>query len=481
MVTDKLGKSIAGLTRDDFTIKEDGDVQPISIFEVNDSRGAAVALEDARSSESAGSLFFSNLVPITGGATNVILLDRLNAACDSQWYARRHLDSYLQKMRPGDRAAVYVLDGSLRVLHDFSADHQSLRRALESYSARTTRQYDASNEPPAANPEGGIAVWLVDPTGNMAEFFTERRAFDTFAAFTAIAKHLAGIPGRKSVVWLSEAFAIPMRDGRGEFLDRMRRAVHALSDAQVALYPVDARGLVGAIRTGRDGRPAFTTFAGVRGNIETMQVVADETGGRAFFNNNALDVSVHRAVEDSRLTYLLGYYPSDTKWDGKYRAISVKVNRPGVVVRHRKGFYARTTASDSSARESALRQALEAPLQSTRIGMFATAERQSDGSVKVAVRLTPETLALDRAAGTWTGKVDMLFADVSRRGVGKVVSTAKLDVTLTDEGRDKATREGLLVERTLTLRPDAFQLRIVARDVVSGYLGSLVIPAAQLR
>ena len=481
VVTDRLGHPVEGLTREDFSLAEDGVRQPISIFEPNDLRTpVAAAPSPAATIADEGQRTFTNRAQTANGASTVILLDRMNAGFDSQWFARKHVSRYLESMRAGDRAALYVLDGGLKVLHDFTTDRETLRRTLDQYTAKPSAYYDASMEPPAANPDG-IAVWLADPTGNVAQFFSERRSFDTFAAFRYLARHLTGAPGRKSVVWISEAFTMPMREGRGEFLDRMRRAMHALSDAQVALYPVDARGLVGAF-TVSGGRAGFTTFAGVRGNIETMQVLAAETGGRAYFNSNALDVSIRSAVDDTRLTYLLGYYPSDTKWNDKFRLLSVQVRKKGLVVRHRRGFYASVPASsDDAARTAALQEALQGPLQATGIGLTATAVPDDEGGLRVTVRLDPGTLLLERNAGTWTGKVDMLFGSVSGKGVGTVSALANLDITLTDQGRDKAGREGLPVERTLMLRPDTFQLRIIARDVLSGHLGSLVIPASQLK
>lgn len=477
IVTDRNGTPVTGLGREDFTITEDRVKQPLSIFEVNDSRVMDAAPPPAP--PSAGT--FSNKIQDPSAASTVILLDRFNAAFDSQWFARKHVDRYLTSSRPGDRVALYVLDGTMRVLHDFTTDHASLRRTLEDYSVRSSGHYDASNEPPAPSPEGGVAVWLADPSGNVSQFFAERRALDTFTAFRYLASHLAGTAGRKSIVWLSEAFPMPTREGRPEFMAQMRRMTQALNDAQVTLYPVDARGLVPAQKVNSVGTVTFTTFAAIRGNIETMEFVADQTGGRAFANTNALDLSVRRAFDDSRFTYLLGYYPSDTKWDGRYRSISVQVKQKDLRVRHRTGYRPSMPATDEKARTSSLREALQGPLQSTRVGLQATAERLEGSQVQLSVRIDPSTLSLARDGATWRGAVDMLFADVSPKGIGTISHTAKLDIALTDEGRDRATREGLLVSRTVVLRPDTFQVRIVARDVASGDVGSIVIPAARLK
>ena len=262
---------------------------------------------------------------------------------------------------------------------------------------------------------------------------------------------------------------------------RMRAATQALSDAQVALYPVDARGLIAAQKVSMSGTVTFNSFAAIRGNIETMQVVAERTGGRAFINTNALDRSIRHALDDSRFTYLLGYYPSDTKWDGRYRSISVDVKRKGLTVRHRGGYVAAVPATDQRARNSALREALQGPLQSTKVGLRATAELLEGSQLKLSVWVDPSTLTLVRDGASWRGAVDLLFAPVSPQGVGTISQTAALEVTLSDEGRARASREGLQVSRTITVRPDILQVRVVARDVPSGDVGSIVIPASQLK
>ncbi|MBA2305267.1 MAG: VWA domain-containing protein, partial [Acidobacteria bacterium] len=198
----------------------------------------------------------------------------------------------------------------------------------------------------------GIASWLLDPGLSSAEFFQRRRITDTFTAIEELATHLEGIGGRKNVIWVSEAFAVPVGVGRQEMLERMRRATRALSHAQAALYPVDARGLVGAISFA-SGKPSLTTFGTVRGNIESMEIVAEETGGRAFANTNALDRSIWSAVDDARFTYVLGYYPSSAFFDRGFRKIDVNVTRKKASVRHRAGYHASPPpAQDTPARDA---------------------------------------------------------------------------------------------------------------------------------
>ena len=476
VVTDRDGRPVQGLTQEDFTIADEREPQKISFFEVRDERAPAVASRPGGFRASGAANEFTNVVASGGGSTTVLLLDRANAGFANLRWAKQAVDRYLQRMRAGDRVALYAFDSAVRVLHDFSSDAASLRRALDLFQARTTGQYDASQEPP--HDTGGMAVWLVDPGNATAEFFRERRAVDTFERLEIIAAHLAGISGRKNLVWVSEAFAIPTGLGRMEVLHRMHRATEALSNAQTSVYPVDARGLVGSHTTNMEGLTAFHTMASIHPNIETMRVVADDTGGRAYAHTNALDASIARAVDDGRFTYVLGYYPSSTVLDGSFRQVDVKVRRDGVQVRHRAGYLAAPAPpTDTPGREAAIRKALEAPLQATGIGLAAEVTRvQGNDVIDVAIRMDAGALTLDRDGSGWRGTADLLIAYVDRTGKGEVSDARPIQLTLSDDERRRSLVDGFRIDRRIKLDPNVHEVRIVVRDVATGNVGSLVIP-----
>ena len=476
VVTSANGTPIKGLTEADFSVEEDGKPQPISFFE---ARGVATA--KASGNESAFVIkadSFTNVAPSQSGTTTVLLLDRTNSSFASQWYAKQHIDRYLQTMHAGERVALYVLAGSVQVLHEFTTDAKALREVLDHYHARVTGDYVASTEPPPA--AGAIGSWLANPGDSMASYFLRKRAVDTFEMLEFLADHLAGISGRKNLVWLSEAFPIPDDLDRLEVLEKMYRANKSLSHAQVSVYPVDARGLVGAYTmVGRT--VSFNTLSTVRGNVDTMDVVAEETGGRTYANTNGLDRSIARAVEDSRTSYLLGYYPTSAAADGRFRRIDVKVKRSGARVRHRLGYFAAATPTrDAKAGDAATREALESPLQTTAIGLAAVATRAGD-KVSLLVQVDPATLSLEKRDGRWHSSVEVLIAQVDRLGRGAVETTIPVTISLSDEERSRAMTEGIRIDGAIIQKPDAVEFRIVARDVAVGAVGSLVIPAARVR
>src|SRR5262249_27052667 len=199
----------------------------------------------------------------------------------------------------------------------------------------------------------------------LASFAAAEAAYDldqrvqlTLTALNSIARILGGLPGRKSIIWVTGAFPFTLipedrtvseeeltenlpgvQEHRGEQrasgnyaatsrtsnAEGIRETSARLASAQVSIYPVDARGL--SISTDTD-------------SIDTMREMARETGGRAYVNQNEIREGVAQALADQAAVYTIGYYPENKKYDGQYRSIKVKLNKPGVEIFHRRGYYA---------------------------------------------------------------------------------------------------------------------------------------------
>ena len=170
----------------------------------------------------------------------------------------------------------------------------------------------------------------------------------TTAALLGIANRVAGLPGRKNLVWVSEGFPISIGVGAAgyrTFEPEIRNIVRAMNSGGLAVYPVDAQGLTvlpgygASIKSPPPPSAAFVSDA-YRHKRETMRTLAERTGGRAFYDTNDIQGAIRKAVDDSRLTYELGYYPSHEKWDGHFQEVKVKVNRHGATARYRNGYFA---------------------------------------------------------------------------------------------------------------------------------------------
>src|SRR5712691_5307574 len=508
IVQDKKGEPVTDLTRDDFTLLDQGQPQMVSTFSVESLRTLPAA-------KPAPPNVFSNRFEQktdTPTSVTVILLDGLNTRFEDMAYARDQIIKFLGQLQPQDRVALYTLTTRLTVLHDFTSDATSLLRALERSKGHVSAELAAS-EPEPTNPTGIDALdeFLTAANQHMADFYTMNRVGRTAGTIEDIANHLARLPGRKNLVWVSGSFPFsigldtPFTPGtasqeRRTFSEEIERAARALNNANMAIYPVDARGLMGpsfttrapTFRPGQQGPSAGRRpnalgpirLSPDRANIDTMNILADRTGGRAFYNTNDIQGSVRRAIEDSRVTYVLGFYPTHGNWDAKFREIKVQVKRPGLHLRYRRGYLALPEVPlDSKQREVLMRAAVDSPLDDTSLGLEA---RLHVVDVPGAVTLKTELLVYSRdltlvAQGDrWAGAVDVLFVQRGTDGKELAGELKTLNLNLVRETYDEIMKKGLGLTRNLPLAPGAAQLRVVVRDVSSGSIGSLTIPLTKL-
>ncbi|HET6170489.1 MAG TPA: VWA domain-containing protein, partial [Terracidiphilus sp.] len=204
---------------------------------------------------------------------------------------------------------------------------------------------------------------------NMQQFEAEQGAFQiqlrtryTLDAMNQLARYLSGIPGRKNLIWFSGSFPLNiLPDGDlsnpfavvGDSEEEFRETANLLTVGQVAVYPVDARGLMtspvfSASNSGSKyarnpaafGKDQMKFLQQTAAEHMTMDRMAEETGGRAFYNTNGLSQAVAKAVEAGSNYYTLTYAPTNTKWDGNFRKIEIRLRQPGVTLAYRHGYYA---------------------------------------------------------------------------------------------------------------------------------------------
>jgi VWFA-related protein len=511
LVIDKDGHPLEGLTSADFTVLEDGQPQQIDVFAVEGSvRPPAGSTTTAAAPGEPGVPLpngeYSNRVVARAGGVTVIVLDRLNTSFEDQKLARDQIVDFLKNIGREDRIALYVLQtGTLQILHEFTRDNASLIAALGRYQARTSRSKQASDAVPVDLPKSGnpaedaeFEKWLKDTSQQVSAFYIRDRVKLTAAAFETIASHLSGVRGRKNVVWVSSAFPLRIDEPHSAttFTAELDQAAKAINGANIAIYAVDARQLntgferaaLEPTREATHGRAydadfPKSTFEQDFRHVDTLQSVADSTGGRAFSVLGNIGKGMRQAVEDARLTYMLGYYPKDANWDGAYHTIKVTVNRPGATIRTRRGYYAtRFAAADPSTSQEALLEAIRSPLEATGLGVTArVAKGAAANTVTLVIRPVPEAVSLTRLDGRWTGALDFVIAQSLPNGQTFKTFAVKADIALTDEQHAQMLRDGFSFDRTVALRPDSHRLHVIVRDIPSGATGSLIIPIARLR
>jgi VWFA-related protein len=518
LVTDRSGHHISGLKTEDFTVKDNGKVKPVRYAQEITTTSADV-LE--RTKLPPGT--YSNSVAKAPSRVVIILFDMLNSHFKDQVPARQQLTKYLnEQVEPGTMVALLGLGrGGLRMYHDLTSDTKGLATELQMsmesgrHSISTNLQDETSD---TGSEEAFVGHGQFAAAGSSGRSSKKLIILDTLAAFKNIAGAYASIPGRKSLVWVTGGFpftidgskagsdGMPAMD-KDSLLDIMpdyQSTWQALNDANVALYPVDMHGLQNTsmptasyrTRGGGDTAKQLGKFANDRqnrnaDNIGTFQTFAGETGGKAFYNDNDLVAGFRQAVDDTRSSYMLGYYLEDNAEPGWHK-LHVDVAHPGAHIRSRAGFLAarydaaRPDAKDANAIDVQL--AMTSPMNFTGIPM--TVKWIDNGQTKPAtagvatnsdkrqvgfqIILPPHRAALDEAQN----RISLNFVGIARTGHGDNAAdfVKKIDGALKPDVARRLDLAGIKFDSIMMLSPGYYNVRFVVRDNLSGRIGSVTAP-----
>lgn len=484
---DKQGELVSGLAREDFVLLDEGREQPITVFAVESNTPSAPCMEALPPNTFSNRL--EGCLDSLGGAT-VILFDALNTRLTDQAYAKQQVIKFLEKLHPDDRVALYAMGLGPLILQEFTSSPALLLRALTDYKGYFPPNLDTFV---AGNAEAGIGqlnLWLEELKLNLYEYNLRDRSLRTIRVLAAIANHVERIPGRKNLIWVSGSFPIwlgqkavatpeHVEGDRASFASELERTVRALYKANLAVYPLDARGLMAPRAFGADrgtfshelSDPDSATFL-------TMQVLAKRTGGRAFFNDNDLQAALRRAADDSRLVYVLGYYPTHGKWNGKFRKIKIRVKRPGVRLWHRQGYFAQPEEPATPwYRQAVLNSAIWSPLSATRLGLTVRAKLTSRGLLDLELLIDPQDVSFRTQNDIWEAELDLKVVQLGREDRLLKTASRVASVRLTRPDYEEAVEQkAVVLSEWLERVPGAILLRVLARDVGSGRLGSVSIP-----
>ncbi|MBZ5704535.1 MAG: VWA domain-containing protein [Acidobacteriia bacterium] len=526
VVTDKQGKPVSGLKAADFTVQEKGKAQKIAFFTTPEEA------QKQNSPPELGPGIYSNKPEFRspGGPVTVLLIDAVNTPFRDQAYARLQMLKYVkQQMKPGQRMGVFALTNSLRVLQDFTTDPQVLITALEKYTPQE-QQFKAGVVAPVSAAlgstdlsAGGLAM-LEFAQSEISAFQAiqvgyqlDRRVEVTLIALRSMARMLAGIPGRKSVVWLTAAFPFELipedrslseaelmeslpsvkqksvgatasgsiaATGRQSHSEEIRQVAAELASAQVAIYPVDVRGLMSGMEflpEDADNRQAVDSsgraiarMSDAAASQETMREIAAETGGKAYVNQNEISVGVGLAMADDSASYTLGYYPEDKKWDGKYRSIKVKVDRDGTEVRHRRGYFAVDPSQVNGRKpEQEVADALHDMAPDTQVSFSAQVKKTDQGKVGVSFLVDPKTVSATDSSGGKKLNLAVYAAVFSPEGKMLDNASQKVDQVFKEDVYQQILQHGILLHMDLNPQPGKNQLRLAVQDLSTGMVGTI--------
>jgi VWFA-related protein len=477
IVRDKAGKPVRGLKRGDFEVFEDGKRQDVRFF--------AGGTEKPKNAVELPPGMISNRVSETGARRGVtaILIDSLN----TQWRIRpRALDSlrrFLLTMQPDDRIALYTLGGQFSVLHEFTTNASSLIERL-----------NAMGNPrlPSTEDQAGLillagAGLLASTTANEEDFRQVQRANATFSALEGVASHLGGAAGWKSLIWISDGFSLtqagtklPTRTltngsvytGERRTLETpFQQMVRALSNANVAVYPIDPRGLMGLPEYEDAGQLLGKATRPWQAENSMLQQVAAATGGRAYANQNDIMGALRQVSDGAQAGYTLAYYARNEQFDGRFRTIRVKLSGEGLTASHRKGYYAvDLKAIEHPTPLEQMRAAAAGVLDSSAIGIDAKLE----GGQILARIDTAELLQQAQAGFEVRCTVGVFQFDAEGKPLDSL--TDKIEFKLDNQKAAVLAENGMSYQRPVKLNANSASVKLVVRSAANGTIGALSLP-----
>jgi VWFA-related protein len=506
-VADKKGNAVTGLGPADFVVRDEGTPRPVDVFRFDGGSGgtgtapAALALAPGT---------FTNLpAPSDTGPRNVtaLVLDNINTTPLQGVTARAQMMRYLTALAPQTITAVYLMAEKLYVLHDFSDDATALRARLERAKLAAPTAWEPDDRRSIVEAETLLAMFIDDPTmyepmknflayGLRADAIADAqlrrdRAKRSLAQIEALGMHLAGIPGRKSLVWIGGGFPMAavtasLSQRTPELIetleDEVRQVSRRLAQQGVVLYIVDPRRLE-APSDVRAQSPQPLPQRG-RGNFElladtavmssdtksAMQTMASITGGRYFYPGD--ESGTAKILGDVQGSYTLGFYTSE-KPDDKWHKLKVEVKRSGVNVRHREGYLADSRVAQAGKwTDEMWRAALSNPLGSSAIPLTAAVKRTPAGELAVTVLAGTGVLQFLPDGESLKATLEILIADRTAEGPGR---SNRSELTSTVPAAQWEVARLLPTRYDATWKPaaDATTLRVIVHDVNSGRYGSV--------
>jgi VWFA-related protein len=503
------GRPVTDLEKEEISIREGDRERPVAFFQFEGAR-ANVLVGTARRPAPLPPGTFTNRPEQAPGPPirnlTAIVLDAIGVSPASQSAMNARVAKYLENVPPGIRMAVYRVGDDVEVIHDFTDDVEALRERIRRQGATleplrpaptadlTGKAGRASDTQRAAMQGAAEAEARMLASANWS--ITAARAELMLAGLEAVGEHLAAVPGRKSLVWVSEGLPTMFRKQgiTHNFEKQIRESAQRLASRGVTLYPVNASGVrsipLGTDAGGRSpaaspggppavGRSYLAWAKASRENWASLDVLAEVTGGRATHELNDTIQGVTDAAEDLRGSYTLGFYAAGEP-DDRWHELKVNVSRPGVTVRHRQGYLAAKTAADYSEEWNAARwrSAAYSPLGSSAIRIDARCEL-SAAAVTAHFEVRGSDVTFRSSGGNLLAEIDVAMAQRSSDRP-TTLRHDQADLRFPDDpSRDP--RAGL-VRFTQDWKIDATTtaVRLIVRDRSTGRYGTLDVPIKSL-
>jgi VWFA-related protein len=480
----KTGEFVHGLKASDFAVYENGKKQEISTFDYQ-SVEMATPLKEATVNGLAAGMPGSKAVAVAKpeellNHRLIILFFDLTSMQpeDLDRCVDAAKDFLRKKMQPADLVALVSLGDTLKVDQDFTADKDALISEVGIYNG-TEGQGFAQGANANSNQVEDTTAYTADES-EYNDINTDRELF----ALRDIAKSLSRIPEKKSLLYFSGGIS---RDGI-ENQASLRAAENAAVRANMSIYSVDTRGLQAVLPLGDASTGSLRGSGAYNGGAlinnmnanfasqEVMTTLSADTGGKAFLDSNDFAPAFAQVQRDTSAYYAIGFHSTNLARDGKYRKLTIKVNRPGIKLEYRPGYYAPADFAHSGKedRERDLEDQLASDLPATDIAVYLDALyfRLDDNRFYVPVSLIVPGSQIPFVKGGSKDKATLDIAgeviDEFKRPIGRSRETVKLNL---DEGQN-ARQKNIQYTTSFNLPAGKYHLKFVVRENQTGRMGS---------
>lgn len=485
---DKGGKDLTSLTKEAFTVLEDGKPQNIAIFEFQKLEGgeppktvtpAAVASAEAKpqviTTKAAGQIQYRDRRLL------VFFFDLSSMPSADQIRANKAALKFVdEQMKPADMVALMTFSNKLEVKQDFTDNREDLRTAIKGLRIGEGSQL-----------AGEASTGSEDEADDGSAFQADESEFNIFntdrklSALESAAKMLAALPEKKALIYFSSGVGKTGMENQSQLESTMNAAIRA----NVSFYPVDSQGLVASAPAG-DASQAAARGQGIfsgqtqrgrqgqrQNQQETLTTLASGTGGKSFLDDNDLSLGIVQAQNDMRSYYIVGYYSSNDAEDGKYRRIQVKLAAPNNAAKldYRNGYFASKVFAkfNETDKESQLEEALAAgdPLTELPIALEVNHFRLSKDRyfVPVAVKIPGAEVTLAKK-----GDTELDFIGQIRDRKGRLAGAVRdgIRLKLTEADKSKLESRNLQYDTGFILAPGDYKLKFLARENQNGKVGT---------
>jgi VWFA-related protein len=513
VVRDRKGNLVGDLTKNDFKIYEDNVPQELVTFSLENiplgpppaSAPPASTPADAATTPTvpvkpAPAVINLGLNPdappkkedLQGKRLVILFFDLSSLGTEDLIRSVDTAHSFIERQAgPQDLVAVATYNNILELVQDFTNDKDLLLKTLNAISSPDSGDAVAAD---LSDPDTSDDVFVPD-TMQFNIFNTDRR----LSALETLAKMYRAFPERKSLLYFSSGVTTTGVENNAQ----IRSTVDNANRSNMSIYTVDSRGLValppggGASARSPGGRGMYSGAAMMRqrtnlsSSQETLTTLSHDTGGQAFTDSNDLSLALKQVQNDTHIYYVLGYFSTNPKQDGKYRKIRVEVSRPDLKVEHRPGYFASKAFSqlNQQERDLQLQQAMsvERPFADVPVILQADYFRMDNNTslVPISIELDGDGLKFEDKGANKEGKFEFVAQVSDTKGRVTGVARDAVQVRLPAEKAEKLKSGGIFYSTGFQLKPGEYKLKFLVRDNGTGKLGGfeqpISVPALDLK